>query len=165
MQGIHRAPVVGRESRQRSGGIGGFQRGQHVLAGLAAASGWQQRIDDHAAADSADRRLVAEDEAVAGQQQSLLRQQQARGACGGETIAEQARAIIGNATVVAPATGGWLTFWPNGAAQPLIATSNFTAGQIFNRQVTAGLDATGLFNVFTTSLTELVIDVSGYFAP
>ena len=94
-----------------------------------------------------------------------IRQQQARGACGGETIAEQARAIIGNATVVAPATGGWLTFWPNGAAQPLIATSNFTAGQIFNRQVTAGLDATGLFNVFTTSLTELVIDVSGYFAP
>jgi hypothetical protein len=61
--------------------------------------------------------------------------------------------------------GGYLTFWPNGAAQPLVATSNFNTGQIINRHFTVGLRATGMFNIFTTSQTDLVIDVSGFFAP
>lgn len=93
------------------------------------------------------------------------RNQQARGVCGGQTIANTALAIVGNATVVAPNAGGWLTFWPNGAAQPLVASSNYTAGQIFNRHFIAGLGATGLFNIFTFAQTDVIIDVSGFFAP
>jgi hypothetical protein len=93
------------------------------------------------------------------------RQQQARGACGGQTIAATAQAIVGNATVVFPSAVGYLTFWPNGATQPLVATTNFTSGQVFNRHFTVGLGATGLFNIFAAAQTDLVIDVSGYFAP
>ncbi|MDX2034220.1 MAG: putative Ig domain-containing protein, partial [Blastocatellia bacterium] len=93
------------------------------------------------------------------------REQQARGDCGGQTIAAAALAIVGNATVVSPENGGWLTFWPNGAARPLVAATNFTTGQVFNRHFTVGLGATGLFNIFTSARTELVIDVSGFFAP
>jgi hypothetical protein len=94
-----------------------------------------------------------------------IRNQQARGACGGQTIANNALAIVGNATVVIPAGGGWLTFWPNGASQPLVATTNFTTGQVFNRHFTVGLGATGIFNIFASAQTDLVIDASGYFAP
>ena len=69
-----------------------------------------------------------------------------------------------NATVV-NAQGGYLTFWPSNAAQPLVATSNFLAGQVFNRHFTVGLGTDGAFKMFASATTDLVIDVSGYFAP
>jgi hypothetical protein len=47
-----------------------------------------------------------------------------------------------------------------------VATSNFTAGQIFNRHFLVGLgNSSGAFNLFSLATTDLVIDVSGYFAP
>ncbi|HMV87797.1 MAG TPA: putative Ig domain-containing protein [Blastocatellia bacterium] len=95
---------------------------------------------------------------------SSTRQQQARGACGGQTVAANALAVVGNATVVNN-QAGFLTFWPNGAAQPLVASSNFAAGQILNRHFTVGLGANGMFNIFTLTQTDLVVDVSGFFAP
>ncbi len=91
--------------------------------------------------------------------------QQARGVCDGMTIAANAAAIVGNATVVVPSGVGFLTFWPSSAAQPLVANSNYAAGQIFNRHFTVGLGGDGAFKIFTLSTTNLVIDVSGYFAP
>lgn len=93
------------------------------------------------------------------------RTQQARGVCDGMTIAANAAAIVGNATVVVPSGVGFLTFWPSSAAQPLVANSNYAAGQIFNRHFTVGLGGDGAFKIFTLSTTNLVIDVSGYFAP
>ncbi|HMV48228.1 MAG TPA: BACON domain-containing protein [Blastocatellia bacterium] len=96
------------------------------------------------------------------------RTQPARGACDGVTITANALGIVGNATVV-NANGGYLTFWPSDAAQPTVATSNFTVGQIFNRHFTVGLGATGpnagAFKIFPRFQTDLVIDVSGFFAP
>jgi len=94
-----------------------------------------------------------------------IRTQLARGVCDGVTIATNALGIVGNATVV-NSTGGFLTFWPSSASQPLVATSNFASGQVFNRHFTVGLGAgDGAFNIFTQFTTDLVIDVSGYFAP
>ena len=50
--------------------------------------------------------------------------------------------------------------------QPLVATSNFLPGQIFNRHFTVGLGNTdGAFKIFSPLTTDLVIDVAGYFAP
>jgi hypothetical protein len=95
-------------------------------------------------------------------QGGVERTQQARGVC---TIANTARAIVGNATVV-NSNGGFLTFWPSDAARPLVATSNFLVGQVFNRHFTVGLgQADGAFKLFAQFTTDLVIDVSGYFAP
>lgn len=93
------------------------------------------------------------------------RTQQARGVCDGMTIAANAAAIVGNATVVFPSGMGFLTFWPSSASQPLVANSNYMAGQIFNRHFTVGLGGDGAFKIFTLSTTNLVVDVSGYFAP
>jgi CSLREA domain-containing protein len=82
-----------------------------------------------------------------------------------------ARAIVGNATVVTPDNGGFMTFFPFGQSLPTIATSNFVAGGAYNRHFFVGLDAAqGRFSVFLNMngpqfTTDLVIDVSGYFAP
>jgi hypothetical protein len=98
-------------------------------------------------------------------QGGATRTQPARGVCDGITIANNALGIVGNATVV-NAQGGYLTFWPSDAPQPLVASSNFNAGQIFNRHFTVGLGSMdGAFKIFSQLTTDLVIDVSGYFAP
>ncbi|MDX2032055.1 MAG: hypothetical protein SF339_15380, partial [Blastocatellia bacterium] len=87
--------------------------------------------------------------------------------CDSLTIPANATGIIGNATVVQPQSGGWLTFWPSDAAQqPTAAASNYAAGQVFNRHFIVGLGgADGAFKIFTKGTTHLVIDLSGYFAP
>lgn len=96
----------------------------------------------------------------------ITRTQPAQGLCNGVTIASNALAVIGNATVIFPQSGGYLTFWPSDAAQPTVAASNFAAGQVFNRHFTVGLgSADGAFKIFTSATTDLVIDVSGFFAP
>ena len=81
------------------------------------------------------------------------------------TIAATAKAIVGNATVVQPGSGGFLTFWPSDATRPLVATSNYLAGDVLNRHFTVGLGANGQFKIFAYTTTHLVVDVSGYFAP
>jgi hypothetical protein len=94
-------------------------------------------------------------------QSGTIRTQQARGFC---TIAGNAAGVVGNATVV-NTQGGYLTFWPSSASQPTIASSNYAAGQVWNRHFTVGLGADGAFKIFALLTTELVVDVSGYFAP
>jgi len=93
------------------------------------------------------------------------RTQQALGPCEGVTVAGNAKAIVANATVVFPAGAGYLTFWPSNAAQPLASASNYTAGQVFARHFIAGLGADGSFNIYVRTTTNLLVDVSGFFAP
>lgn len=88
--------------------------------------------------------------------------QAARGVC---TIPATAQAIVGNATTVSPAAGGFLTFWPSNATRPNAATSNYAASVNFNRHYTVGLGTDGAFKIYALTSTHLVIDVSGSFAP
>lgn len=88
--------------------------------------------------------------------------QLARGTC---TIPATAQAIVGNATVVQPTVNGFLTLWPSNVTRPFVASSNYVAGQILNRHFTIGLGTDGEFKLYSVSGTNLVIDVSGYFAP
>jgi len=82
------------------------------------------------------------------------------------TIPNTAQAIVGNATTVMPTANGFLTCWPSDAAsRPLAATSNFQSGRNFNRYYSVGLGADGAFKLYAPATTNLVIDVSGYFAP
>jgi uncharacterized repeat protein (TIGR01451 family)/CSLREA domain-containing protein len=76
-----------------------------------------------------------------------------------------ARALIGNATVVNSTASGYLTFWPSNATQPTVSASNYVTGQIFNRHFTVGLGADGAFKRYSSATTDLVIDISGFFAP
>jgi hypothetical protein len=89
--------------------------------------------------------------------------QPATGAC--TNIPATAQSVVGNATTVNAAANGYLTFWPSDAQQPLVATSNYRMGQVFNRHFTVGLGADGAFKRFALSTTDLIIDISGFFAP
>ncbi len=92
--------------------------------------------------------------------------QAARGLCDGLTIPANALGVVGNATVVFPAGIGFLTLWPSSASQPLVAASNYNTGDIINRHFIVGLGAAdGAFKQFANVTTDLIVDVSGYFAP
>ena len=91
------------------------------------------------------------------------RTEPARTVC--STIPANATAIIGNITVV-PTEPGFLTLFPSDSTQPTVANSNFTAGEVTNNFFTAGLGAgDGAFKIFTSAATQVIIDVTGYYAP
>ena len=92
------------------------------------------------------------------------RTQQARVSCDGVTIPSAALAIVGNATTVGPQGVGFLTLFPGNATRPLVASSNYNAGQIVNGPFSVGLAANGEFKIFTFATTELVVDVLGYYS-
>lgn len=89
---------------------------------------------------------------------------QARITCDGVTIPSDAQAIVGNATVVTPAAGGFLTLWPNGQSRPSVSNLNFAAGQVVPNAFTVGLGSDGQFRVYTSAGTHLVLDVAGYYS-
>ena len=84
--------------------------------------------------------------------------------CDGVTIPTSARAIVGNATVVAPGGNGFLTLFPADATRPFVASSNYRSGQVMNGPFTAGLTTSGQFKIYSVAQTELVIDVLGYYS-
>ena len=88
--------------------------------------------------------------------------QPARTAC--STIPANATAIIGNITVV-PSGPGFLTLFPSDATQPTVANSNFKAGEVTNNFFTVGLGADGGFKLFSSATTDVIIDLTGYYAP
>jgi len=83
-------------------------------------------------------------------------------ACG---ISSLAQAYSLNATVVPPGTLAYLTLWPAGGATPLVSTLNsFDASVVANAAIVpAGTD--GSINSYVTDATDLILDISGYFAP
>lgn len=90
---------------------------------------------------------------------------QARITCDGVTIPSTALAIVGNATVVNPSAGGFITLWPDGQMRPPVSNLNFTAGQTVPNAFTVGLSGAGNFRVYSTSNTNFILDITGYFAP
>ncbi len=75
-----------------------------------------------------------------------------------------ARAYVMNATVVPQGPLGYLTLWPNGPAQPVASTLNATDGLITtNMAIVPTSD--GKIDAYASSATQLVLDLSSYFAP
>jgi hypothetical protein len=75
-----------------------------------------------------------------------------------------AQAYVFNATVVPAGSLGYLTLWAQGAAQPLVSTLNATDGTITSNLAIVPT-ANGSVSAFATNLTQLLLDISGYFAP
>jgi large repetitive protein len=75
-----------------------------------------------------------------------------------------ALAYVFNATVVPSGSLGYISMWPHGATQPLVATLNAVDGAITsNMAIVPTTD--GSISVFSSNLTHLVLDIIGYFAP
>ncbi|MDQ3013867.1 MAG: hypothetical protein M3X11_24585, partial [Acidobacteriota bacterium] len=84
--------------------------------------------------------------------------------CGGLTIPANAKALTGNITTV-NSGGGYLTLFPSGAARPTVASINYNPNEIVNNAFTVGLGAGGAFNIYALNTTDVVVDVTGYYAP
>ena len=62
-------------------------------------------------------------------------------------------------------TLGYITVWPVGQSQPLVASLNDPTGTVLANAVIISAGPGGAVNVFTSDATDLVIDINGYFAP
>jgi hypothetical protein len=75
-----------------------------------------------------------------------------------------AQAYVFNATVVPTGDLGYLTLWPDEEAQPVVSTLNAEDGAITsNMAIAPNLD--GETDAYASGTTQLVLDISAYFAP
>jgi hypothetical protein len=84
------------------------------------------------------------------------------GSCG---IPATAQAYVINMTVVPSGILGFLTTWPTGSQQPLASTLNALTGAITSNLAIVPAGTGGAISVYVTDRTDLVLDITGYFAP
>ena len=82
---------------------------------------------------------------------------------GGCNIPTTALAYSLNPTVVPHGPLGYLTIWPAGEAQPLVATLNSSDGRIKANAAIVAAGTNHSVSVYVTDTTDLVIDIDGYF--
>jgi len=77
-----------------------------------------------------------------------------------------AQAYVFNATVVPPAPLGYLTLWPDcpQCQQPHVSTLNAIDGAITSNMAIVP-NSDGSTDAFASNLTQLILDISSYFAP
>jgi hypothetical protein len=75
-----------------------------------------------------------------------------------------AKAYVSNATVIPPAALGYLTLWPNGEEQPTVSTLNAPNGLITSNMAIVPT-TNGSVDAYANDKTQLILDISGYFAP
>ena len=92
------------------------------------------------------------------------RTETARTTCNGVIIPNDAQAVVGNATVVTPPAGGFITLYPSGAQLPTVSNLNYTAGQIIPNAFTVTVGSDGAFNIFTPTQTHFIADITGYYS-
>jgi uncharacterized repeat protein (TIGR03803 family) len=76
-----------------------------------------------------------------------------------------AQAYVFNATVVPSVPLGYLTLWPDdGSPLPAVATLNAVDGAVTSNMAIVPT-TNGKINAFASNLTQLILDISSYFAP
>ncbi len=75
-----------------------------------------------------------------------------------------AQAYVFNATVVPSVPLGYLTLWPDGSQQPGVSTLNAVDGFVTSNMAIVPTN-NGSIDAFASNLTQLILDISSYFAP
>ncbi|HEX3153857.1 MAG TPA: hypothetical protein VHV32_04490 [Candidatus Angelobacter sp.] len=75
-----------------------------------------------------------------------------------------AQSFVLNATVVPPGPFGFLTLWPQLTTQPLVSTLNAIDGAITSNMAIVPT-TNGVISAFGSHPVQLILDMSGYFAP
>ncbi len=83
-------------------------------------------------------------------------------ACG---IPSTAAAYSLNVSVFPNGKLGYLTVWPTGQPQPLVATLNSLDGRTKSNAAIVAAGANGAISAYATDPTDLAIDINGYFVP
>ena len=81
--------------------------------------------------------------------------------CGVPSLAQ---AYVFNATVVPTGALGYLTLWPDGTNRPTVSTLNALDGSITNNMAIVP-STNGKVDAYASGLTQLILDISSYFAP
>jgi hypothetical protein len=76
----------------------------------------------------------------------------------------EAQAYVLNATAIPVVTLPYLTLWPDGGTQPVVSTLNAIDGAITSNMAIVPTN-NGSIDAFAANSTNLVLDMSGYFAP
>jgi hypothetical protein len=84
------------------------------------------------------------------------------GSCG---LPATANAYSINATVVPRTVLSYLTLWPTGQSQPVVSTLNSFDGSVVANAAVVPAGASGSITAYVTDVTDLILDVNGYFAP
>ena len=79
-------------------------------------------------------------------------------------ISSLAQAYVFNASVVPYGALGYLTLWPDGATQPLVSTLNALDGSISSNMAIVPTN-NGKVDAFASGITQLILDISSFFAP
>jgi hypothetical protein len=82
----------------------------------------------------------------------------------GGSIPTGATAAVLNVTVANPATSGFLTAYPQGSSPPIASNLNFGAGQTTTNRVIVPLSANGKISLVSSTRTNAIVDVSGYYS-
>jgi hypothetical protein len=80
-------------------------------------------------------------------------------------VPSSARAYSMNFTAIPRGPLGYLSLWPAGSSQPLVATLNAPTGQVTANAAIVPAGLGGDIEAFVTTDADLVIDINGYFAP
>jgi hypothetical protein len=80
------------------------------------------------------------------------------------STAGAAQAYVLNATAVPAGILGYLTLWPDSLSQPVASTLNAIDGAITSNMAIVP-DIDGKTGAFASGTTQLVLDISSYFAP
>jgi hypothetical protein len=80
------------------------------------------------------------------------------------SVPSAAQAFVLNATVVPVGTLNYLTLWPDGQAQPNVSTLNADDGAITSNMAIVPT-TNGSIDIFTSDPSQVILDLSSYFAP
>jgi uncharacterized repeat protein (TIGR03803 family) len=84
---------------------------------------------------------------------------------GGCDIPTTAAAYSLNVSAVPQGPLGYLTIWPTGESQPVVATLNSLDGRIKADAAIVPAGTSGAVSVYVTNASNVVLDINGYFAP
>ncbi len=78
-------------------------------------------------------------------------------------IPTNAQAYSLNVTVVPAGPLSFLTLWPTGQTQPFVSTLNAFDGAVSSNAAIVPAGTNGAVSVFVTDLTDVILDINGYF--
>jgi hypothetical protein len=93
-----------------------------------------------------------------------IKTQPAQVTCQGLTIPSNASAIVGTATALNTPQGGNLRLYPAGEQLAEVSNVNFVPGRTVSNSFTVKLGTGGAFNIYSYSPSDVIIDVTGYYA-
>jgi hypothetical protein len=80
-----------------------------------------------------------------------------------QQVPDDATAVALNVTAVTPDGSGFITVYPCGVTRPLASSLNYIAGDIVANNVMAPIGANGAVCFYTSSPSDVVVDISGWF--